>query len=158
MDNKKLIENLELMKADIYYLSNKISRIDSNSNIERIEEKSKDLEIEAFKNKQDEITHLTKKNERRIIDLELNQENVSEQIEDIDFKFTRLHKAIINHSKKKEDTGDKNLNLDINNRIKEIENHFNEEIRKVYDNVFNEILNLKGEVENIKNKYFINKK
>ena len=158
MDNKKLIENLELMKADIYYLSNKISRIDSNSNIERIEEKSKDLEIEAFKNKQDEITHLTKKNERRIIDLELNQENVSEQIEDIDFKFTRLHKAIINHSKKKEDTGDKNLNLDINNRIKEIENHFNEEIRKVYDNVFNEILNLKGEVENIKNKYSINKK
>lgn len=158
MENKKLLENLELMKADIYYLSNKISRIDSNITIEEIDKDSKNLEIEEVKNKQEEIKYLIKENEKRIIDLELNQENISEQIEDVDFKFKKLHQAIVNHSNKKEESRDGNSNIGLTNKIKEVENHFNEEIRRVYDNVFNEILNLKGEVEAIKNKSSKNKK
>lgn len=152
MDNEKLLENLELMKADIYYLSNKISRMESNLNIEKVDEDSKNLGIEELKNKQKEIIHSVKENERRIIDLELNQEHTSDYVEDIDSKFMKLQQAIINHSKQKEEFKNEYSNSNMFEKIRDIENHFNEEIRRVYDNVFNEILNLKGEVNKIKNR------
>lgn len=152
MDTKKLREYLELMKADIYYLSNKVSQIDSNTKIKETNENSLDLEIKILRQKQDEMVELFKKVENRITNLELNQEHTSDYIEDVDSKFMKLQQAIINHSKQKEESKNEYSNNNMVEKVRDIENHFNEEIRRVYDNVFNEILNLKGEVNKIKDK------
>lgn len=152
MDTKKLREYLELMKADIYYLSNKVSQIDSNTKIKETNKNSLDLEIKILRQKQDEMVELFKKVENRITNLELNQEHTSDYIEDVDSKFMKLQQAIINHSKQKEESKNEYSNNNMVEKVRDIENHFNEEIRRVYDNVFNEILNLKGEVNKIKDK------
>lgn len=152
MEHKKLREYLEYMKDDIYYLSKKISQIDSNIKNQTTEQNINLVDIEEMRKKQENIHNIVKNIQNRINELESNQEHSSDYIEDLDSRFRTMQRAIINHSKNKERMKNEHTHNKLISKIKELEEHFNSEIRRVYDNVFNEILNLKGDVEHIKKK------
>lgn len=165
MENQTLLTYLEYMKSDIYYLNSKIKQTELLVN-ESFGEKynsSQELgtNIEYLK---DQILKL----HNRVNELELNQENISQFLEDIDLKVQKTiskknnedsksqyleadsKKNKLEISKETLEVLNNSLSSAINRRVKEIEDNFEMQISKIYDTMYNEILDLKVEIKKIK--------
>lgn len=174
MDKVKLIENLEKMKADIYYLSNEVSRISSFNSIEITKNELELLQIQRIESNLDEFkTYIhTELNslKKRISELEINQESISEHTDDLDYAIKRIENKISvsnnNSSQKEVEPSETDLNtsssqrvgIDVFEKIKEVEEHFSYEISRIYDNIYNEILDLRVEIKKLNHKTKSNSK
>ena len=166
-----LLKNLENMKLDIYYLYSTIKRVElelkeNNEDIRQIKTKNKELHTEVSQNNGIHNTQINKKvNEledeisklhSRINELESNQENVSELVDDLDSKISKLSNFNSNDSKSNEIIIN-SINEALHQKIKAIEEHFELQISKIYDTMYNEILDLKVEIKKNKKKSNVKK-
>lgn len=149
MNTTVLLTNLEYMKSDIYYLSNKISSVETNTHEQKSEEYNNQIAIkqaqETIKKLSNDLNQIIK----RVEELELNQEHIAEQNDDIDSKVRKnendVSKVLAQHALTTEEKDS------LKTKINEVEENLNTQISSVYDNVFNEILNLKQEIKLLKN-------
>ena len=153
MKDKKLIQYLELMKKDIYLLSNKVSQLTSEVKSDNTQEILQTTKLDRIGNYQEKIIDTIKTLNRRLSNLESRAENSDERVEDIYTEFI-TYKQFLNKKNKKNKsstsyTSDSEIDVgeEVFSKISEIEEHFNSEIAKVYDKMFNEILDLKSEIE-----------
>ena len=174
MDKVKLIENLEKMKADIYYLSNEVSRISSFNSIEITKNELELLQIQRIESSLDEFKayiHTELNNlKKRISELETNQESISEHTDDLDYTIKRIENKVDERnnslSQKEVQSNTTNLDtlssqrvgIDVFEKIKEVEEHFSYEISRIYDNIYNEILDLRVEIKKLNHKTKSNSK
>lgn len=146
MIEKSLLDVLENMKKDIYYLSNKLSQINSTLNTNITQKEINELEFDKIDKEQEVLFDEVRKIKKRIYEFESENNNTADFIQDLDSRITKLNKILFEYINKSEN----NKNSDVLEKIKEVEFHFNTEIKNIYDNVFREILNLKGEINELK--------
>ncbi|MFP4402042.1 MAG: hypothetical protein ACLFPL_02325 [Candidatus Nanoarchaeia archaeon] len=148
MDKNVLLTNLEYMKSDIYYLSNKIASIETHSHNYQHDEQKNELAIIQIRDTIQEFSKQLQRALKRIEELELNQEHTSEYIDDIDSKTRKNEQEISKMSTQHSFTSGEIEALKA--KLSEVEESLNSQISNIYDNVFNEILNLKQEIEILK--------
>jgi chromosome segregation ATPase len=138
------------MKSDIYYLSNKISSIETNSHTLESEEHKNEIAIKQIQENLQKINATLHQTIKRIENLEANQEHIAEQCDDIDSKVRKNENDVSKITTQQVFTNEEKEAF--KNKLNEVEETLNNQISSVYDNVFNEILNLKHEVKTLKNK------
>lgn len=185
--NKTLLKSLENMKLDIYYLNSNLKRVEldvkeNTRNIQEIESKNElreqeivskshhmmntpkkellldteKLDINHLKEGVEYLRNDVSKLHNRVNQVENNQENLSQFTEDLDFKISKILNLSKDESKLKEAII--NLTNDIiHQKIKELENHLEVQISKIYDTMYNEILDLKVEIKKNKKKLNLKK-
>lgn len=154
MEDKNLIQYLELMKKDIYMLSNRVSQISSQINSTNTQEVLQISKLDRIESNQEKMINSIKSLNTRLLDLESSQVNNEERVEDIHTEFITF-KQLVSKSKntsinQTNQYSDIDLGEELFSKISEIEEHFSNEIAKVYDKMFNEILDLKSEIGKIK--------
>lgn len=154
MEDKKLIQYLELMKKDIYVLSNKVSQISSEIKSTDTQEVLQIAKLDRIEKNQEKIINSINTLNSRLINLESAQMNNEERVEDIHTEFITFKNAL---GKKTNSSSVSNVKKptsevgeELFDKISNVEEHFSSEIAKVYDKMFNEILDLKSEIEKIK--------
>ena len=168
MNDIKLVQYLELMKKDIYMLSNKFSQIHSDLrkdlSLNETQELLQTSKLDRIENTQEKIIQSLQQLSNRISQIELNNENTNERVEDIHTEFITFKHSMSNRNNEKikknavsksnieyeEVFDEKDRTEEVFSKISEIEEHFSTEIAKVYDKMFSEILDLKSEIEKIK--------
>ncbi|MCH8519850.1 MAG: hypothetical protein LAT82_03800 [Nanoarchaeota archaeon] len=161
MENTKLLKNLENMKSDIYYLNSIIKRIElelKENNQKNIQNKE---EIHFKHSNENKLNYLNEnmqylrsdvsKIHTRINGLENNQENLTEFVDDLDSKISKIVTSHVDNSKLSKSIVN-SLNDVLHQKLREMEQNVELQISKIYDTMYNEILDLKVEIKKSKKK------